>query len=209
MFCPQCKAEYRQGFTRCADCDVDLVESLPRSEESVSQVRPGGDLTPLWEGDDLALHTTLLEELESAGIRYFDQAMSVFPGARRGDHFPIQPLKRFGYQAAILSSDLTEAREILEKLLKEDRGNRILPEDETKEPGATKRVAALDETATCEVWAGQDKDVAGFLKDALQENGLVIKAEIAGAETKIFVRPSDEARARRIVREIEEGAAPE
>src|SRR5256886_14619096 len=25
MYCPQCKAEYRQGFTRCSDCDVDLV----------------------------------------------------------------------------------------------------------------------------------------------------------------------------------------
>src|ERR1700688_124213 len=25
MFCPECKAEYRAGFTRCADCDVDLV----------------------------------------------------------------------------------------------------------------------------------------------------------------------------------------
>jgi len=22
---PQCKAEYRQGFTRCSDCDVELV----------------------------------------------------------------------------------------------------------------------------------------------------------------------------------------
>ena len=25
MFCPQCKAEYRPGFTHCSDCDVDLV----------------------------------------------------------------------------------------------------------------------------------------------------------------------------------------
>jgi hypothetical protein len=29
MFCPVCKAEYRSGFSRCADCDVDLVEELP------------------------------------------------------------------------------------------------------------------------------------------------------------------------------------
>ena len=29
MFCPLCKAEYRPGFTRCSDCDVDLVETLP------------------------------------------------------------------------------------------------------------------------------------------------------------------------------------
>lgn len=27
-FCPDCRAEYRDGFTRCADCDVDLVPDL-------------------------------------------------------------------------------------------------------------------------------------------------------------------------------------
>ena len=29
MFCPVCKVEYRSGFSRCVDCDVDLVEELP------------------------------------------------------------------------------------------------------------------------------------------------------------------------------------
>ncbi len=28
MFCPKCKDEFRPGFTRCASCNVDLVESL-------------------------------------------------------------------------------------------------------------------------------------------------------------------------------------
>src|SRR5687768_4269525 len=28
MFCPRCKAEYRAGFTRCTDCDVDLVHEV-------------------------------------------------------------------------------------------------------------------------------------------------------------------------------------
>jgi hypothetical protein len=209
MICPQCKAEYGQGFTRCADCDVDLVQSLPGSEKGVPDFKPGGALAPLWEGDDLALHTSLLEELESAGIRYFDQAMSVFPGARRGDHFPIQPMTRFGYQVAVLSSDLKAAKVILEKLIEEDQGILALPTDEHKELGVTERVGAADERATCEVWAGQDERVASFLRDALQENGIVMKAETAGEETKIFVRPSDEGRVRQIVREIVEGAPPE
>ena len=30
MFCPQCKAEYRPGYRRCADCDIDLVDELSR-----------------------------------------------------------------------------------------------------------------------------------------------------------------------------------
>ena len=33
MFCPKCRAEYREGFTVCADCGVPLVETLPASPE--------------------------------------------------------------------------------------------------------------------------------------------------------------------------------
>jgi|HubBroStandDraft_6_1064221.scaffolds.fasta_scaffold456456_1 hypothetical protein len=29
MFCPKCRSEYREGFTRCATCDLQLVESVP------------------------------------------------------------------------------------------------------------------------------------------------------------------------------------
>jgi len=29
MYCPICKTEYREGFTKCADCMVPLVETLP------------------------------------------------------------------------------------------------------------------------------------------------------------------------------------
>jgi hypothetical protein len=33
MWCPSCGAEYRQGFTHCPDCDVDLVEEEPDEPE--------------------------------------------------------------------------------------------------------------------------------------------------------------------------------
>jgi hypothetical protein len=32
MYCPVCRDEYRPGFTRCATCDVALVESLESGE---------------------------------------------------------------------------------------------------------------------------------------------------------------------------------
>ncbi len=32
-FCPKCGVEYREGFYRCSDCDVDLVDSLDRRPE--------------------------------------------------------------------------------------------------------------------------------------------------------------------------------
>jgi hypothetical protein len=30
MFCPKCKAEYREGFDTCSDCNVKLVKYLPQ-----------------------------------------------------------------------------------------------------------------------------------------------------------------------------------
>ena len=33
MFCPKCKAEYREGFLTCSDCKIDLVPELPSGTE--------------------------------------------------------------------------------------------------------------------------------------------------------------------------------
>jgi len=39
MFCPQCRAEYRPGFTTCSDCQIDLVPpaALSAAEEAEDQ----------------------------------------------------------------------------------------------------------------------------------------------------------------------------
>jgi len=31
-WCPKCKFEYRDGFDKCSDCDVDLVEELEKED---------------------------------------------------------------------------------------------------------------------------------------------------------------------------------
>jgi hypothetical protein len=40
MFCPQCNSEYRPGFTRCSECDIELVDVLliSRSPEQPDSV---------------------------------------------------------------------------------------------------------------------------------------------------------------------------
>jgi len=46
MFCPKCKAEYRQGFTYCSDCGVTLVERLEDAlvfKEPVAEKRDSPD----------------------------------------------------------------------------------------------------------------------------------------------------------------------
>src|SRR6266478_99127 len=56
MFCPQCKAEYRVGFVRCSDCDVELVDHLPVDAPSHSPADARADYAPPgFETDQLEL----------------------------------------------------------------------------------------------------------------------------------------------------------
>lgn len=38
MFCPECRVEYRPGFTRCTDCHVDLVKELPECIDATKEL---------------------------------------------------------------------------------------------------------------------------------------------------------------------------
>jgi hypothetical protein len=209
MFCPQCKAEYRQGITGCADCQVPLVPSLPEAPESHLDTISAGPLVPLWEGEDLALHTSLIEALDEAGIRYFSKPLGIFAGARRWDPYPIQPMTHFGYQVAVLSSNLAQAEEIVETLLDEKPQDMELPEQADVVETASQPAASTEEKPTCEIWAGVDERIAQFLTAALKENEITIHLETAGDLTTIFVSATDEARAREIVREVVDATPPE
>jgi hypothetical protein len=73
MFCPICKAEYRQGFTRCADCDVELVCELPAAAiVPIEPIDPGDaeedPFCSFWKGDDPRIHAELCELLSEKGI---------------------------------------------------------------------------------------------------------------------------------------------
>jgi hypothetical protein len=66
MYCPECKAEYRQGFARCADCEVELVENYvealrhPIAKKVVASEKYG---TRLWGGNDPFFYMELLWSL--------------------------------------------------------------------------------------------------------------------------------------------------
>jgi|SRR5579859_104657 len=213
MFCPQCHVEYRPGFTRCTDCDVDLVPVLPTAEDPVSKAplsasNAGGSLRILWEGEDLALFENLLGALEAADIRYFDQPLGVYPGVRRKDPFPVQPLARFGYQVAVLSSDLGPARQILGKLLDEEPQDMELPAQDEERGESAAVIIPKEGGLNFEVWSGNEESLAEFLEAALKENGVPAQMEKRGTDLAIYIPDSMEAAAREIVREIVEGAPP-
>lgn len=70
MFCPECEAEYREGFTECSDCGVGLVATLePRKREEIVE-----GLTPVVETADTVELAHIVDRLEKAGIPYVIEA---------------------------------------------------------------------------------------------------------------------------------------
>ena len=62
MYCPLCKAEYRQGFSRCSDCQVALVAT----QEEANSVA----VDRLWTGDDRRKMEKILNGLMDAEVPF-------------------------------------------------------------------------------------------------------------------------------------------
>jgi hypothetical protein len=64
MFCPNCRAEYREGFTRCADCDVPLTAGLPpepRPSDDVDETATLVEVYSTFNEAEIALIKSILE----------------------------------------------------------------------------------------------------------------------------------------------------
>jgi hypothetical protein len=104
MFCPQCKGEYREGFTECADCQIPLVSELPPSESNDEQ--KAVDLVEVLSTADPGLISLVKSVLEAEGVPYLAQ----------GEHFsgmhatvPVRFL--------VSREDVTAARDVLKDFL--------------------------------------------------------------------------------------------
>jgi hypothetical protein len=215
MFCPSCKAEYRQGFTHCADCDVELVPALPLEEVAVLPELPpikGEALELLYEGPNETECKAAATALRRAEIA-FNLKRSEGPPVIVAEGAPI-------YSLWVSPSDLEAAQELVTQVLgpqptkeeldqlelraaevdgeMEDRGPEEIPDDWDPE------------TATTEVWSGTDSNMEETLVMCLRENGIPSRAvEEDGARRRLLVRLEDEARAREILREIVDATPPE
>ena len=72
MFCPNCKAEYTKGITRCSDCDVDLINLLPEPNKN-EQVDHDLTFVPVLSTFNLGDIALLRSVLDNQGIEYFLQ----------------------------------------------------------------------------------------------------------------------------------------
>jgi hypothetical protein len=102
MFCPLCRAEYREGIAKCGDCRLDLVSSLAEAR-SVS-VR-------LWRGDRQRTLDKILAALDATGIAsHFEEIMNTSARSRFLG-LPIRQVKStFEYEVWVLGSDSDRAR---------------------------------------------------------------------------------------------------
>lgn len=209
MVCPSCNGEFPHGTVFCPRCHVTLISDLAEADDAVEKAYPGSSLVHLWRGEDAALQASLLEALKQAGITFYSQPLGSGPSARPIDRLLEHAHPRFGFEVAVLSSNFAEAEIILERLLQEDPVDMALAAHDAGEPTRLQGRKFASGLAACEVWAGDDDTLAGFLEAALRENQIPVRVESHGEKTAIYAPSEDELRAREIIEEIVEGVPPE
>ncbi len=108
MFCPECRDEYRAGYTRCNDCGVDLVEKLPDPAEP-----PPADLVTVLETGDQSLIAIAKSVFDGAGISYIarnERLQNLFGWGTIGTGYNVAmgPIR-----LQVLPQDAEVARELL------------------------------------------------------------------------------------------------
>src|SRR5215831_16230490 len=114
MFCPECRSEYRAGFTECSECHLRLVEVLPESAETGGE--PNARIVTVYRTSDSALVSVARSLLESAGIVYEakgDNLGDLFAVGRIANSFnPVVGPVEFQVE----EKDATEAEALLKDL---------------------------------------------------------------------------------------------
>ncbi len=202
-YCPQCDAEYREGYSLCADCGVELVSPEHRRPKKTPSREP---LVRVWLGGDIVAFCYAIEVLREAGIRHHVIA--------NHDHLVFGfAMARPRYEVLVFQSDADKARELLEPIRESlPFASETSPEEANKgaeEPPQRRPTAWNIAAATVELWNGEDPKFVRNLLDCLRENRIGVRGESKPAGIlRLFVMPEDAEAAREIVREILEGTPP-
>jgi hypothetical protein len=236
MICPECMAEYREGFTVCADCDVPLVAQLPALSLRSSSNRPSGSAEPassertpddleedpfceFWQGDDSSIHAELCTVLSEAGIPYKTVRreqllfrLSAKSALKIGVPFSLYQKAEVAVQQAFGTGE--EGASGIPLLAAPSAENEDVSGEDDPSAQVTRASADFDpstffpDDATAEIWVGDDAYTAEFLVAALRANEIHCRWDEDGNRQKLFVLPNDQVRAREIVREVVEASPP-
>jgi len=231
MFCPQCNVEYRPGFTRCSDCQVDLVQDPPHfalaGKHPVEPGDPNEDpFCSFWKGQDARVLAELCEVLEEAGVPYktvyrSDHLFnfSNFPAYEVGVPFSLFGKAEKAVQETYGTDDVQEvgAQELAGRLAAAPQGAipmlperlKLPPEVIPGPPEPGEDTDWFPEDATVNVWSTDSGESNEFLVAALHENGIHCRVDQQGTRSRLYVLPTEASRAREIIREVVEGSPPE
>jgi hypothetical protein len=227
MICPKCGAEYRPGYTACADCDVDLVAAPPEggkalaaflADEAARSRSEVGDpnedpFCSFWKGNDARVCAELCTVLDEAGIPH--------KTIHRQDHL-FNLNNQSPYELCVPASLYEKAELAIKEAFGTDETTgedavALLPAPDRNpadfEKGLRDAIADANEwlgprypeDATVEVWAGENVDTKEMIEISLRENDVLNRSEEEEGQHKVLVLPEDEARAKEIVREVVEG----
>lgn len=206
MFCPQCKAEYRDGYTRCSSCDVKLVVWLPGDEAADAPEKGHLSEPPvlLWSGQDPVTFSVILSALNGAGIPYRELQSRDFAASLS------QPLSLGFYgmphwEVRIHPRELEAARAAVQAAM----SPQPVVHTESREPetGGEAAPSRMDSAKTetkaqtpVAVWSAKEPVQAELFRAALAENNIHCWAITASAGSiRLFVSRDDAWRAREII----------
>jgi ribosomal protein L40E len=219
MICAQCHAKYPLGYSSCAKCHVALVRELssPQEEElpPTSRVMPGDMVEDpfcvFWHGEDARLHSELCAVLEEAEVPYrtVTRTDRLF-NTKSGDAFRISvPFSLFGKaEVAVKEAFGTDEETGAVAVLTLPAPSSWAEFSDDSHDDEDVADIWYPEDSTVEIWSGDPRGPTEKLSDSLRESRIHWRWMEVRGTAHLFVEPGDERRAREIVREILEGAAP-
>jgi hypothetical protein len=220
MFCPDCKAEYRPGFTRCSDCDVKLVERLEETEIHSNNPELSGKPELLWTGTDAGIRQGIIDALETAKISYHTRSDNV--GALRNWSQEVYAIFTHARDHRAASAALESAARRHEAATEDSdeappHSNAPLPESQQNEDEYDASELPSDyvsedfdpDDATVEVWCGQDVTMRENLITCLRNIGIGSATSDSAGQSRIRVTPASQKRAQAMIRQINDASEPQ
>ena len=143
MICRVCNAEYRPGFYRCADCDVDLVGSV-REAIRVQTLPPEKYSALLWQGEDPHFYLVLVGWLGREVACYGKPARPPRSSPDRDFSDESEPK---GFEVWVSEAELARAKWLLETISTNYEENP--PEDREAEKRGMKNAEAEKPIGVC------------------------------------------------------------